>query len=175
MTIGTKTLLLGSHWPLHPVHVCLAWRFCYGEWPTWREAVAIVLHDLGYLGCHDLEGAEGLRHPEAGARWADRLLGVDYGNLIRGHSNGYASMVGLPHSKLYAADKVAFALEPGWLWLWRTRLTGEWTEYRKLANNPEDMTDRELFLLIRARMVRGGLAAVIEAGDKDGKTAARGR
>lgn len=140
-----------------------------------------ALHDVGYFGCTDIENGDGLRHPEGGARIVDWLVGKEYGDLVRGHSGGYADLMGLPRSKLYAADKCAFATEMGWLYLWRCGLTGELAEYRAFLHSKprkdisQDLSHREWFLQVRARMVRGGLTAAIEAMDPENRTGARGR
>lgn len=168
MKVGTKSLLFGAHWPPHTIAVALAWRWLYGKWPTWREFAAICLHDVGYFGCSDMDGEEGTTHPDLGATIADKLLHWRYGNLIRGHSKGYAKGEMKPLSKLYAADKLAIIFEPAWLYVFRTRLTGELDEYR--AQGPggakrlddEGISDAQWFRIIRARMIRGGLSHAID-------------
>lgn len=50
------------------------------------------------------------------------------------HSKTYASKYGKEPSKLYAADKLAMALEPKWLYLLRVRLTGEISEYMEICS-----------------------------------------
>jgi hypothetical protein len=69
-------VLWGYHtaW-LHPFFVAGAWWRLYGfPWDP-RLWVSFVVHDLGYWGLPDLDGAEGERHPEWGAalmsRWFD--------------------------------------------------------------------------------------------------------
>ena len=110
MKIGTKSLLIGAHWPPHILMVILAWKWLYGTWPTWREFLAICIHDIGYIGVVEMDGPDGTMHPERGARIADTCLGAEYGALIRGHSKGYAEAVGVPLSKLYGPDKLSHAL-----------------------------------------------------------------
>lgn len=177
--VGTKSLLFGAHWPPHVAATALAWRWLYGRWPTWREAVAIAVHDVGYLGCREMDGEDGVRHPELGARIAGALLGREYADLVRGHSKGYAELAGVPLSRLYAADKLAIAFEPAWLYLRRTRATGELAQYRTQnrghARKDTDAPDEVWFRVVRARMVRGAMNYAIATLAPDGLGEARGR
>lgn len=181
LTMGTRGLLIGAHWPPHVLMVVAAWRWLYGSWPSVRELAAICLHDVGYLGCEQMDGPDGTMHPEAGAALADRLLGRDMGDLIRGHSKGYAEAVGVPLSRLYGPDKVSHAFESVWLYVLRTRLTGEIRQYRAVAhgcaprNDDPAVSDHEWFRVVRARMARGGIAAAIEVLAPHGLGEHRGR
>lgn len=135
MTIGTKSVLFGAHqFLIHPLFVARAWWRLYGfPWDP-RLWVAFFVHDLGYIGLSNLEGPEGARHPELGAR----LLGI-FDRFGRGgrqwhdfcllHSRYYAKAVGRPPSRLCAADKLALALTPAWLYLPMARASGEIGEY----------------------------------------------
>lgn len=154
MTVGTRSLLFGVHQVVwHPVTVALAWRRLYGRWPTWREAVCIALHDLGYLGVREMDGADGERHPELGARVAAGLLGREYGRLCLLHSRHYAVRVGAAPSALCWADKLSILYEPWWFYLPRARLSGELAEYRDRANGAGAVTsartDREWFAFMQ--------------------------
>ena len=179
--MGTRSLLIGAHWPLHNLMVVAAWRYLYGSWPTWRELVAIGLHDLGYLGCREMDGPDGTMHPEAGARLADRMLGREYGDLIRGHSKGYAETIGVPLSRLYGPDKCSHAFESVRCYVLRTRLTGEIRQYRATThgcaprNDAPAVTDHEWFRVVRNRMIRGGTEAAVKAQAPDGLGLHRGR
>jgi len=179
LSVGTKSLLYGAHWPPHALAVALSWRWLYGKWPSLKQAAAIGLHDVGYLGCRDMDGDEGVRHPELGARIADAILGREYGDLVRGHSQGYANLVGVPLSRLYAADKLAIALEVSWLYLARTRATGELAQYRtQNRGRPRKDTgasDDLWFRVVRARMVRGAMQYAVSELAPDGLGASRGR
>lgn len=180
ISIGTKSLLIGAHWPPHILMVILAWRWLYGSWPTWQEAVAICLHDVGYAGCEEMDGEDGTRHPELGARIAENLLGEDYGELIRGHSKGYAELVGLPLSRLYGPDKLSHSFEFAACYTFRTRLTGELKQYRTTLHNAArhddaSVSDVEWFRIIRARMARGGIAQAISQIAPNGLGEHRGR
>ncbi len=69
MKLGTKSILFGVHqfiW--HPLTVAMAWRQIEGRCPKWWELVAIFCHDLGYIGCPDMDGEEGRKHPLKGAQ-----------------------------------------------------------------------------------------------------------
>jgi len=159
MKLGTRSLLFGAHYPLHAAEVAIAWRWLYGQWPTWREAAAILVHDVGYFGCETMDGPDGSCHPELGARIADRLLGPEYGALVRGHSQSYAAKLGIPVSRLCWPDKLSHALEPVWWYVLRTRFTGEIREYRGVDHGStpkgavaDAATDHEWFQTVRARM-----------------------
>lgn len=74
MKIGTKSVLFGVHQFLfHPLTVALSWRQLYSKWPCWWEWVAIVTHDLGYIGCPEMDGPIGRQHPVKGAHYAEVL------------------------------------------------------------------------------------------------------
>ena len=163
MKIGTKSLLFGAHWPAHNAAVILAWRWLYGTWPSIREAAAILIHDIGYLGCPDLDGPRGTRHPELGARIAGRLLGQAAGDLVAGHSAGFATWAGVPRSRLYGPDKVSVAFEAARCYVARTRATGELALYRSTDHacqpRPDDpsVSDLDWFRITRLRMIRSGI------------------
>lgn len=140
MQIGTRSLLFGAHqFALHPLCVALAWRRLYGRWPRDpRVWVAFVVHDLGYWGCADMDGAQGALHPLRGAnlmgRWFDApdiaCWDGRWWRFTAGHSRTVARRLGIPTSPLMAADKLATVLMPLWLYAGLCRLTGEWREYR---------------------------------------------
>jgi len=69
MKIGTKSLLFGAHqFIIHPIFVAIAWIKLYG-W-TWKiqHWVAFLVHDFGYWGKPNMDGKEGKKHPELGAK-----------------------------------------------------------------------------------------------------------
>ena len=75
MKIGTKSLLFGIHqifW--HPYVVLRAWVYLYGR-PSFKEMVCIFIHDWGYFGKPNLDGAEGSLHPMLGENIAHFLFG----------------------------------------------------------------------------------------------------
>lgn len=153
MNIGTKSVLFGAHqFLIHPWFVAWAWWKLYGfPWDP-RLWVAFFVHDLGYFGKPNMDGPEGERHVEFGATLMHRLF--DWPRIVRVplphggykrewnyrwlhfcllHSRFYAKRLHLPPSKLCAADKLAIALTPAWIYLPLARLTGEIDEYMKLA------------------------------------------
>lgn len=77
MKIGTKSILFGAHcWFIHPFFVAAAWSKLYGFPTDPRLWVAFFVHDLGYWGKPNIDGDEGERHVEFGAKlmsWFDRF------------------------------------------------------------------------------------------------------
>ncbi len=75
MKVGTKSLLFGVHcWFLHPFFVAAAWTKLYGfPWDP-RLWVAFLVHDWGYWGKPNMDGAEGETHVELGAEIMGRLF-----------------------------------------------------------------------------------------------------
>lgn len=141
MTVGTKSLLWGVHamW-FHPIVVGLAWHRVHGDWPTWLQWICIATHDIGYIGCKTMDGEDGRRHPERGARLARRIvnwLGGDGAlayRLTLFHSSNYARLNNAQPSALFLPDKVSILHEPRWFYLLRARLSGEVFEY--IENSP---------------------------------------
>lgn len=69
MKTGTKSLLFGAHqFILHPIFVAAAWIKLYGFPFDLRIWVAFLVHDFGYWGKPNMDGTEGERHPETGAK-----------------------------------------------------------------------------------------------------------
>lgn len=155
MKIGTKSVLFGAHafW-LHPFFVAWGWKKLYGfPWDP-RLWVVFFLHDIGYLGKPNMDGEEGESHPEVGAKIVEKLFGKEWGDLSLLHSRFYCKKHGREKSKLFYADKMAFVLEPWWLYIPRTRLSGELAEYmekskqghyRSSACYKENITAKEWF------------------------------
>jgi len=145
MKVGTRSVLFGAHcFFLHPLFVALAWWRLYGFPFDPRLWVAFFVHDLGYLGKPNMDGAEGEEHPWLGAKIMNVLFDdtapfvaiVDWQRPLQRwfdftlyHSRFLAKRHGRPHSRLCVADKLAFTLEPAWLYLPRVALTGELREY----------------------------------------------
>lgn len=153
MQIGTKSLLYGAHqFILHPFFVALAWRKLYGRWPRDpRVWLAFLVHDWGYWGCPNLDGAEGKLHPWRAAKWFSRAFDRGRYERINGftsdrlgrwgkfcllHSRSLARRYNEPVSELCAPDKVAAFMMPRWLYLTLTRWTGELKEYMAEADTP---------------------------------------
>lgn len=134
MRVGTKSVLYGAHCLLlHPWFVAEAWRRLYGfPWDP-RLWAAFFVHDLGYVGKPDMDGPEGESHPEFGARVMGALFGSEWADFTRYHSRFLAKRDGAGHSRLCAADKLAFCITPAWLYTPMATWTGEIREYMGLA------------------------------------------
>lgn len=148
MNTGTKSLLFGVHnFFIHTLFTTIAWRRLYGRWPSVREFVCIIIHDIGYWQSPNMDDERGQRHPEYGAALAKRWFGQSYADLILGHSRYYIKKFGVPTSLLLAADKLGNAIMPWWLYIPLARLSGEIKEYRqlslKLNGLPLSASDRE--------------------------------
>lgn len=144
-SIGTLSLMFGVHqFLLHFLLVLRAWIVLFG-WPNWRELVCIFVHDIGYKGCKDMDGEEGKKHPETGARIAARWFGDEYRDLVLYHSRFYAELHGVEPSKLCWADKLSMLYDPVPFYLWRARLTGELEEWRERTKHkyPLELSDEE--------------------------------
>ena len=158
MKVGTKSLLFGVHQFLwHPITVLMAWWKLYGR-PGWREVVCIIIHDWGYWGSPNMDGEEGEKHPELGARIAGRLFGEKYHDLCLYHSRHYTRTAGAEPSKLCWADKLSIMYEPWWWYLPRAFMSGELFEYRRVASSylPMDRKHREWFMWVKSRLVKIG-------------------
>jgi hypothetical protein len=134
VNVGTKSVIFGAHqFIIHPLFVALAWTRLYGLPLDPRLWVAFFVHDLGYFGLPNMDGAEGERHVEWGATLMARWFGAEWGAFTLYHSRFYAKRDGAPYSRLCVADKLSVALEPWWLYLPRVLLSGEIHEYMALA------------------------------------------
>jgi hypothetical protein len=83
MKVGTKSILFGAHcFLIHPIFVFIAWCQLYGFPYDPRIWIAFFVHDLGYWGKPNMDGPEGEKHVELGAkimsifghRWRDLSL-----------------------------------------------------------------------------------------------------
>lgn len=131
MKTGTKSILFGVHqfiW--HPITVWLAWVDLFG-FPTWRECLCILVHDVGYFGKGEMDGPDGHLHPELGAKIAGALLGDKYRKLCLCHSRSYADAIGEQPSKLCWADKWSPLFDPLHFYWLRGTLSGEIEQYRR--------------------------------------------
>jgi len=138
MKIGTRSVLYGAHqFVLHPIMVAIAWTKLYGFPLDPRLWFAFLLHDIGYIGCTDMDGLSGERHPERGARLMHVLFGAQWGKFTLFHSRSYAKADGRPVSQLCLADKLATALTPACLYLPLVCLTGEIDEYMRNTAQPD--------------------------------------
>jgi len=147
MKIGTKSILFGAHcFFIHPWFVALAWWQLYGFPLDPRLWCAFFLHDIGYWGKPNMDGDEGETHPELGARIMHALFdrrGQHYWlHFTLFHSRFYAKKWCAPHSPLCAADKLATALTPRWIYLPMVKLTGEIHEYMGMAGVGKYSSDK---------------------------------
>ena len=93
MKIGTKSILFGAHCLfIHPVFVLIAWCRLYGIPYDPRIWIAIFVHDLGYLGKPNMDGKEGERHVELGAKIMS-IFGDKWRDLSLYHSRYYAKKI----------------------------------------------------------------------------------
>jgi len=167
MKTGTKSLLFGVHqFAWHPFTVVLAWKALYGAWPCWKALVCIIVHDWGYWGKPNMDGNEGGKHPELGAKIVHALFdnpisGPAYKELVLYHSRHYACKRGRYPSLLCWADKYSIQYEPWWLYIPRAWLSGELDEYRKLCADagyiPATSSHRRWFMWIKDRLVQQSL------------------
>jgi hypothetical protein len=133
MKIGTKSVLFGAHcFFLHPWFVAVAWWRLYGFPFDPRLWIAFVVHDIGYLGKPNMDGAEGETHVEFGAKVMG-LFGEQWANFTRYHSRFYAKKDGVQYTRLCVADKLAICLTPAWLYLPMVNWTGEIGEYMAMS------------------------------------------
>jgi hypothetical protein len=139
--------------------VLLAWLKLYRKMPTVFELIAIVLHDVGYWGCDDMDGECGILHPVRGAHLTTRVargllfllrpLGIkrphlwELNQFCMFHSSALAADMGAKPSRLCAPDKLSILFEPRWFYLLRARLSGEIHEYTSRA--PRRMSQAQWF------------------------------
>jgi len=113
------------------IHFSLPWAGRpFGHFPGIpRLWAAFFLHDLGYLSSPNMDGLEGEEHVHLGAKIMGLLFGDWWADFTVRHSRYWAKRNGVSVSKLCYADKLAFAMTPGWLYLPMARATGELAEY----------------------------------------------
>jgi hypothetical protein len=151
--VGKRSLLFGVHQVIwHPITVLLAWVWLYKRLPSFKELICIIIHDWGYFFSENMDGIEGEKHPEYGARLAGRYLGKEYKDLILYHSRHYALTNDVFPSRLCWQDKYSIMFEPKWFYLFRARLSGEIKEYRKNSSVPFDKSDSEWFDCLRSEL-----------------------
>ena len=130
MRVGTKSVLIGAHcFFIHPFFVAAGWLRLNGIPWDLRLWVSFFVHDLGYVGCPNVEGPEGEEHVCLGARMMGLLFGDSWADFTLRHSRHWAKKHGVSVSRLCYADKMAFVLTPAWLYLPMARATGELAEY----------------------------------------------
>lgn len=158
MKVGTKSVLIGAHcFIIHWVLTARGWHELYGfkkihigdyhpegsppsfrvpktaSLLNWRLWIVFMIHDLGYWGKPNMDGEEGETHPEWACKKLNQWFGEPWGSFALTHSRFYAKKAGLPVSPLCYADKLVITYENAAFYLWRVRLTGELTEYMKMA------------------------------------------
>lgn len=163
MSIGTKSLLFGYHqFLLHPIGVAIAWWKLYGfPWDP-RLWVAFFVHDLGYWGKPNMDGAEGEKHPFLGANIMHALFDswkharpFRWYEFTLYHSRFLARNHDVAFSQLCVADKYLIVLMPTWLQVLLTRVTGEIGEYRRGQNGRTpagEMSDRQWVEAMKERI-----------------------
>src|SRR5487761_682470 len=135
MRVGTKSVLFGAHaFFLHPIAVFAAHWQLYGFPRDPRLLLAFAVHDLGYLWMESVERIGSEEHVELGGRIMDFICGRVWGDHVRRHSRSWCRLRGQPYSRLCVADKLAFVVTPGWLYLPMARATGELAEYMAVAD-----------------------------------------
>lgn len=150
MPVGSKSLLFGVHQlVLHPWLVTLSWRRLYGSWPSFREIVAIVLHDIGYWNLTEMDGPRGTFHPVLGARVVNWLFGAVEHDLILYHSRSLALRDNVDVSRLCAPDKLSILLYPRPVYLFLGWLSGELKEYKKTMSLMHLSDEEWLFITCR--------------------------
>jgi len=123
--------MIGMHNPLfHGFFVTLAWKKIYKRYPSLKEVICILLHDIGYIKQNFIDSDKD-RHPELGALICKYLFGIKYYNLCITHSRDYAKKLKLPLSKLGYADKYSVLLIPDIIYKPLIYLGGEAQEYHK--------------------------------------------
>lgn len=135
MRVGTKSVLFGAHcFFIHPFFVAAAWRRLYGfPWDP-RLWAAFLFHDIGYLGKPNMDSFEGEQHVLLAGHIMGSLFGARWRDFTLCHSRHWAKRLGKPYSKLCVADKLAFVMTPGWLYLPMARASGELAEYMRVAS-----------------------------------------
>lgn len=128
---GLRSVTIGMHNPIiHGFLVVLAWHKIYRGFPSFKELMCIILHDVGYIKQDFIDG-DGDRYPELGAKICGYLFGRDYYVLCITHSREYAKKLSLPLSKLGYADKYSVLLIPNLIYKPLIYLGGEAQEYHK--------------------------------------------
>ena len=155
MQLGTKSLFFGAHcFLIHPFAIALAWTRLFQFPCDPRLWIAFAVHDLGYFESPNIDRAEGEQHVWLGSRimwqlfdragddslfgalsrfcdrvWGYQPEGQSWAHFCLFHSRSFAKRFHQPVSRLCAADKLAFAVTPRWLYLPMVTLTGEIHEY----------------------------------------------
>ncbi len=155
---GTRSLLFGIHSiPFHCYYVMEAWQIM-GWSLTWKDRLAIIVHDFGYFGLKHL-GKEGSRaHVMAGALIMYGLVKYPIRDMVC-HSSAIAHGFNRPMSRMGIADKLSMYLEPTWLYALRAWLTVEQNYYYDVGEERIPGEDGTFKGLMRFKERAGRLAA----------------
>jgi hypothetical protein len=82
-----------------------------------------------------MDGSQGEEHVHLGAKIMGLLFGDSWAIFTLRHSRYWAKKHGVGVSKLCYADKLAFAITPGWLYLPMACATGELAEYMEKSRD----------------------------------------
>lgn len=145
-------MLFGVHcFFIHPITVAVAWTRLYSFPLDPRIWLSFLLHDIGYIGCTDMDGPSGRNHPYLGAQIMGFLFGHKWADFTGYHSRAIARDHNSLPSPLCLADKLAWAIEPYWLYLPRAYLSGEIHEYMSSAKGHFQFTNaREWYTELQA-------------------------
>lgn len=117
MCIGSKSLLYGCHqFLIHPLIVAFCYWKLYGF--PWNPQLwlCFFLHDVGYLGCVDMDGKYGRYHPGAGMKILKGLGLYHAAYFCVLHSRFIAEKLHSNVSRLGIADKLAVVYTPVWMY-----------------------------------------------------------
>lgn len=145
-------MLFGAHSIIHSIVVMFAWKKLYSTWPSWRECVCILLHDIGYWGKNYITDKTNDGHAELGCRVAHRWFGPEYGHLVLGHSAAACKKFSIPKSKLEEPDDYSWVIAPLFWMRWNAWVEKfevgpkEWKEaVRKNFYSKNKVSGTELF------------------------------
>jgi len=126
MKEGTISVLYGAHSIVHSYYVWKAWKILYKKYPSFKETICILVHDLGYFGMNYYSEKSNDGHAELGAEIAHLLLDTPYDNtykyLILGHSGSACKKYGIIRSKLERPDEYSWLIAPLWWVKWTAKI-----------------------------------------------------
>ena len=141
MREGTISILYGAHSIIHSYYVWKAWKILYKKYPSIKETICIIVHDLGYFGMNYYSEKSNAGHAELGANIAEFLFGEEYKNLILGHSGSSCKKFNLKRSKLERPDEYSWLIAP----LWWIKWTAKIEKYITPAEEFIEMVRRDFF------------------------------
>ena len=131
MKQGTKSVLFGDHSIIHSYLVWRSWKILFGKYPTFKQTICILLHDIGYFGTDYNTLRTNSGHAELGAYIAGRLFGAEYAKFVLGHSSKAIEEFNIPESLLVIPDEYSWLIAPMWWMRWN-----KWIQ--PWLNDPED-------------------------------------